>query len=172
MSIGYQGFEQVGVEGFVGLLNHLCIGIEDIDHKGDWVKLLLDTAQSPKGAQHLPHPYWEPLVELVVSYPWLLEGGSSYNPQTIVSLESGKEWDKLECWVGIVWMVWPPGCGKTTEEDLQHITLLLVHQQPSAIQKLGQWMERWSKRSSKGIPEAFQQICKQVHPNPAEQEVL
>ena len=170
MSIGYQGFEQVGVEGFVGLLDHLQISIEDIDHKGDWVKLLLDAAQSSEGAQNLPHKYWETLVELAVSYPWLLEGGNNYSPHTMVSLEDAEEWEKLECWMGIVWMVWPPGCGKTTKEDLQHITLLLVHQRPGVIQKLGQWMERWSKRSSKDIPEAFQQIYQGVYS--AEQEVL
>jgi len=172
MSIGYQGFEQVGVERFVRLLNHLHISIEDLDHKGDWVKLLLDTAQSSEGAQHLPCPYWESLVELVVSYPWLLEGGNNYHPHIMGSLEGSEQWDKLECWVGIVWMVWPPGCGKTTKEDLQHITLFLANKWPGAIQKLGQWIERWSKRSSKDIPEAFQQIHKQVHPNPAEEEVL
>jgi len=171
MAIGYQGFEEVGVEGLVGLLSHLCISIEDVDHKGDWVKLLLDIAQSSEGAQHLPNSYWELLVELVVSYPWLLEG-SNYNPHTMVSLESAEEWDKLEYWVGIVWMVWPPGCGKTTEEDLEHITLLLVHKQPGAIQKLGQWVERWNKRSSKGIPKALQQICEQAYPKVAEQDVL
>ena len=34
--IGHRGFLRVGVEQFVGLLNNLCVGIEDMDDKVRW----------------------------------------------------------------------------------------------------------------------------------------
>ena len=65
--------------------------------------------------------------------------------------------------MGAVWMIWPPGVGRMTEEDLGHPTLLLFRQRPGAIQKLEQWMERWSKQLFGSIPETFRQLCKQAH---------
>jgi hypothetical protein len=75
----------------------------------------------------------------------------------MISLEAAGEWDKLECWMAFVWIVWPPEKGKTTEK----ITLSLFHQQPGVIHKLNQWMEGWSKRWSTEIPKSFQQVCNQ-----------
>ena len=168
--IGYQEFEQVGIEGFVGLLNDLQVHCKDIDDKVKWARLLLETIQSPEGIQHLSHLYWELLVEIVVSKPLWLKN-STYNPQTMISLKETEEWDKLVCWMGVVWILWPPEKGETREEDLGHITLSLFHQQPGAIQKLEQWMEQlggcWGQ-----IPKSFQQICKQAHDEVAQQARL
>ena len=50
-----------------------------------------------------------------------------------------------------------------TEEDLEHPTLLLFHQRPSAAQRLEQWMERWSQKCGKDIPESLQRILTRVH---------
>ena len=60
------------------------------------------------------------------------------------------------------WMVWPPGAGGITEEDLDRLMLSLFRQRPGAFRKLEQWMERWSQSNNKDIPESFQQICKQA----------
>ena len=51
--IGYEGFEEVGVEIFTGLLNYFHVCVEDMDDKHGWIQLLLDVIQSPGGAQHL-----------------------------------------------------------------------------------------------------------------------
>jgi hypothetical protein len=94
--------------------------------------------------------------------------GWTYNPHTMTSLEASKEWDKLECWMGVVWMIWPPEKGETTEEVLECVMLSLFHQWPGAIQKLKQRMEKWSKSGPRNIvPESFHQICAK-----AEQDVL
>ena len=160
--IGYKGFEGVGVDRFVELLNHFHVTVEDMDRKHNWELLLLDALQSPEGAQHLSHWYWELLVELTTLESLWLEGAIAYSPQVMTFLTEAQEWSKLECWIGIVWMVWPPGAGGATEGDLIHSMLLLFKQQPGAVWKLKQWMEQWSQQPTNNIPESFQKICDQV----------
>jgi hypothetical protein len=163
---GHQASELVGVEEFTGFLNNLCVGIGEIeikDQKG-WGSLLLHIIQSSNGIQHLSHQYWELLVELVIS--WANREDWTYSPHTVTSLEASKEWGKLECWMAVVWMVWPPEKGETTEEDLEHAMLSLFHQQPSAIQKLKQWIEAYEGGPDGEcmVPESFHRICaKAVH---------
>lgn len=164
--IGYQAFEQVGTKVFIGLLNVLHIGVKDVDRKVRWARFLLDIIQSSEGIQYLPHSYWELLVELSVSVSqWLKD--VAWSPHIMTSLEANQEWDKLECWMGIVWMVWPPGGSTSIEETLEHVTLSLFHQRPDAVQKLGQRMRQWSAESYHTIPEAFQKIYNQVCPEVA-----
>jgi len=168
--IGYQGFEQVAVGEFVRLLNDVCVGVEDMDSKDRWGRLLMDTIQSSEGIQYLSYPYWKLLVEFAVSEPQMLVD-STYNPSVITSLEDAKEWDKLECWMGVVWILWPPEDGETVVGDLEHTMQLLSCQWPGAIQKLEQWMEQWSN-CSRFIPESFQQMCKQVDLKAVQQDTL
>lgn len=106
-------------------------------------------------------------MELVAYYSDELRD-ITYIPHIMLSLEDKQEWDKLECWITIVWMVWPPESGGTKEEDLKHVMLLLFYQQPGALQKLEEQMEKWSWE----IPESFQQICKQAHDEVAQQVTL
>ena len=64
--------------------------------------------------------------------------------------------------MGIVWMLLPeeldPG-----EGDLGHSMTLLFRQRPGAVQKLEQWMERWSQTAGKDVPESFKQAHKKGH---------
>lgn len=64
--------------------------------------------------------------------------------------------------MGIVWMLWPLGAGRMTEEDLDRSMLLLFRQRPGAPQKLKQWMEQWSQKRDKEISGSFQRICKRA----------
>ena len=166
--IGYQEFKQVGVEVFFKLVDDLQAHVEESD-KIEWTSLLLDIIQSTEGIQHLSLPHWELLVVIIVSYGQWLEG-STYSPQTMISLKEAEEWDKLECWIGVVWMLWPRE-GETAERDLRNTTLALFHQRPGAVQKLEQWMEQWADEWRR-IPESFQQICKQAHDGAAQQAGL
>jgi len=170
--IGYQQFEQVGVEGFVRLLNDLEVCEEDMDTRHVWADLILDTIQSSEGIQHLSHSYWELLVKLIVHWGWgyQLRAGM-YNPHIIISLQDAKEWDKLKCWICIVWIVWPED--SETQDDLEHVMLSLFHQQPAALQKLEEWMKQWSQvHWWHKIPNSFQQICKQGHDKVTQQNTL
>ena len=160
--VGYAGFEGVGMGRLVELLNHLHVTVGDIDLPGKWVRFLTNILQTSEGIQLLSHWYWELLLELAISYPWLLQEVTTYNPQTMVFLTDAQEWSKLECWIGTVWMSWPPEAGRITEADLSRSTLLLFQQRPGAFQKLEQWMERCSQINDENIPESFQRICKQA----------
>ena len=165
--IGYKGFE-VGVERFIELLDHLHVTAEDIEdgHELPWVKLLMETLQSFKGAQHLPDSYWELLVELAILTPsWISRDDINiiYNPQTMTFLTEAKEWSKLECWTGTVWMLLPREADAMAGGDLGRSMLLLFCQRPGALQKLERWMERWGQENNEEIPESFEQICKQAH---------
>jgi hypothetical protein len=160
--IGYKGFEEVGVEGLIGLLDRLHVTVEDMDDKSVWAKLLLETFQTPEGAQHLSHWYWELLVDLTISLPWLPQDRPAYSPRIMEFLTDAQEWSKLEYWIGIVWMLWPLGAGGMTREDVENSTRLLFHQRPGATQKLEQWIERWSRGPVNHIPDSFRLVCERA----------
>ena len=158
--IGPWEFE-VGEGEFFRLLNHLRVGVEDMDKEDPWVTLLTHVIQHPEGVRNLPHPYWELLVELSLSGS-LQHGSIAWDPDIMTSLEGDQEWGKLECWTSIAWMLWPPEAGITTEADLGGVTLSLFRRRPDAILKLGRLAERWSEERCEGVPESFRRICDQA----------
>jgi len=160
--IGYKGFEGAGVERFAELLNHLHVAVEDMDRKGNWAKLLLDIIRSSEGTQHLSHWYWELLVGLAVSESWLVSLDSAHSLRIVAFLTEAEEWSRLECWMGIIWMVLPREANAMAEGDLGHSMLLLFRQRPGAVQKLEQWIEQWGQENYEEVPESFKQICKRV----------
>ena len=170
--IGYEGFERVGVERFVELLNHLRVTVEDMYYRSEWLMLLSVTLQTSEGTQHLSHWYWELLVELAISWSLWLRYDVTYNPQIMKSLAEAQEWSKLECWMETVWILWPPEADGITEEDLGHSILSLFRQRPGAFEKLEHWMERWSQTNHKSVPESFQRICKQAQEEIAQWDTL
>ena len=155
--IGYKKFEGVGVERFCQLLDHLYVTVVDVDRKHRCIRLLLGCLKSPEGIQHLSYRCWKLLAELATSE----DMNPIYNHQIMVSLAEAQEWDKLECWIATVWMMWPPGT-VAIEEDLERQTSLLFHQRPDAVRKLTLWMERWSKEHGEEVPESFKRICQQA----------
>ena len=158
--ICHKGFEEGGIGKFVEFLNHLRVGVEDMINRTSWASILLYTIQSSKGARLLSNHSWELLVELTILRSWWPRG-HTYNPQVTVSLLEAREWDKLECWMGVVWMAWPPQIDAKTG-DVERAMILLLRQRPGAVQKLTQWMKQWSEGYEE-VPEVFQRICKQPH---------
>lgn len=161
--VGYQAFEEVGVESFIELLDDLRVTVKDMDDKDEWVLLLLDIIRSSNGAQCLPHWYWELIAELAVSESWWLRLGPTNSQKIMESLTDAQEWSNLECWMATVWMLSPPEAGVMREEDLSHSMVLLFRKQPDAAQELKRRMERWSQEREKDIPESFQRICERAH---------
>ena len=157
--IGYEGFREVETGKFVNLLNNLQIGIEDIDLKSAWASILLETVQHTKGVQHLAIQSWELLVELATEWTRISEDEDpEYVSRVTDSLLRAQEWDKLECWVGAVWMTWPPEA-EDAIEDLTRTMESLFRRRPSAVQKLTQLMEQWGKEWHEEVPKPFQEIC-------------
>ena len=157
---GYKGFEGAGVEKLVELLDHLHVTVEEMDDTDKWASLLLDVIRSSEGPQRLSHCYWEFLVERAV-----FRGLEFWNTDALKiakSLIDAQEWDKLECWIGTVWMV--SESARITGEDLERSTLLLLRQRPGAAQKLEQWIERWSQcLPRRRFPELLRRILTQAH---------
>jgi len=157
--IGYQEFEEVGVEQLIELLDDLGVGVEDVGDKEEWTLLLLNVIQSSEGVQGLSHRYRKLFGELTISWSWRLRG-YIWSSQITAFLKGSQERDKLECWIGVAWMVWPPGTGGTIKEDIEHTMLSLFRQRSDAIRKLKKRMERWSEENDYQVPESFKSICK------------
>jgi hypothetical protein len=154
--VGYKGFE-VGPERFIGLLNHL-----HVDFRFSYIpEVLLETAQSHERHQHLAIQSWESLVWSIVVLPEPFSN-TVYTPHVTSSLLGSQEWNKLECWMGIVWVLWPPET-EDVAEDLKHAMKSLFCQQPSAVHKLTRWVKRGWKEQWMDPPKSFQLMCKQAH---------
>ena len=160
--VGCKGFERVGVDRLVGLLDHLHVTVEDVDETNKWARILLDVLQTSEGPRRLSHRYWELLVEIAISLPQWMEDGLTYNPRITTFLVEAQEWNKLECWMGTVWVVWPPGIGGIARKDLERLMVLLSRQRPGATEKLEQWMERWGRSPFNKVPDSFQRACGQA----------
>ena len=137
--IGYKGFQEVGVEEFVGLLNDLHVGYKDMDSGVEWMEIFLDIIQTSGEIQQLSYEYWELLIQLTIPTPYVTTT-RAYNPHIISFLEENGEWNKLKCWMGIVCILWPPEDGETVEEELEQVMVSLFHQQPGLVQEFGQWV--------------------------------
>lgn len=149
-----------GPEGFVTLLDRLDIGIDDIPDMYERCVLLIpltEVVRSPEGRRSLSYPSWELIPELAFSLvkndtldsTWLdmlrsperrSPGSINYEVQVMVSLEEGREWDKLECWMGIVWFILLPKAD-SIPQDLERATLSLLRQRPGAAEKLEQRLQ-------------------------------
>jgi hypothetical protein len=133
--MGCRIFQEVGAGEFIGLLNHLYVGVEDVGKELTWGAVLLGVMESPEGVQLLDIQSWELLVELQLSFLWPPEG-FTLSPHVMDSLLASQQWDKLECWVGVCWM-----SPDYLEGNLHPGTLSLFCQRLGAIQKLRQWIQ-------------------------------
>ena len=127
----------VGVEELIALLDRLSVGVADIALRKKWLWLLLYIVQSPEGRRSLSYPHWEFMVELADSVNWFQDASIDCDLEVMFSLEEEEEWDKLECWSGLVWSYRSPKIDTITE-DLERATLSLLRQRPGALRKL-QW---------------------------------
>ena len=159
--IGCKGFEEVGVERLVELLNHLRVAVEDMKDSPGCVELLVAILQTSEGVQRLSPRYWELLVELAISLPQLGRNGLHYSSQITTSIIEAQEWNKLECWMGVVSILWPPEADGIPSDDLECSIHLLLQKRPGAAQKLEQWMKQWCQQCEGNIPESFQRTLRQ-----------
>jgi len=171
--IGYRRFERVGLEGMVALLNGLDVSFEDVQRAWEWKELLPAIIKSSSGIPPLSLQWWKLLVEIAIREPLLVD---AYPTHVMASLERAGEWDKLVCWLGVVWSSWPPETGKTTEEELEHAMQSLSRQRPDTIQELEQWVEQWSSNWGwlwlNGASTSFRRICEQVRLKETSQATL
>ena len=155
--IDFREFERVGVKEFAELLGRLSIGANDMDDPSRWPKILVSIVRFPQGRRSLPHPCWELMMGLAIDRPRSLDDLDDHE-QVMVSLEEEQEWDILEYWVGLVWILQRPNIGGVPE-DVKRVTLSLFRQRPDAIQKLEQWLRRSTADGSLESVECIQWIC-------------
>lgn len=160
---GISTYSKQWEERFIELLNRLHIVIEDMRALTTWGILawvLLEIIQSREGARHLAIQSWELLAEIAIK--GILKG-AVYSLDVTPSLLEAQEWDKLECWMAIVWMSWPLDPGNTAK-DVEDSMTLLFRERPGAAQELTRWVERrWGDSSRHGRErESFQQICERT----------
>ena len=173
-------FAPAEVEGFVMLLDHLDIGINDLPDMGQKCELLIpliEVVQSPQGRQSLSYSYWELIPELAFSlvengylgnmlFMYILQfprrrspGPTNFELQVAISLEEDQEWDKLECWIAFMWFILHP----TTDLIpwyLERATLLLL-QRPGAAKKLEQRLQRLTVHAPECL-ECLRLVCERA----------
>lgn len=149
--VGYEGFEEVGTKKLIESLNHLLVGFKkgEMPPPYDWGIVLMETTQSSEDLRHLAIPSWELLMIFIPIYTW---SGMKYTTHVTSSLLDSQEWDKLERWIHIVWMIWPPDTDNITE-GLKHAMESLILHQPNAVGELVKLVEEWSKEHDADVPE-------------------
>ena len=164
--IGLRGFERVGMEAFVGLLNRLEVEIDDVGNAiGGWASLVLGVIGSEVGKGLLSLRYWKLLVRLVGSLSDPLSGESSsalWDTEIIGSLEADGEWEKLEFWLGALWITPPPeDSDPSLINEIVRVTAVLFEQEPTAVRKLRGWVERSAGGSFGRVhADEFLRVCK------------
>ena len=156
-AIGFGALEGMGRGVFVQVLNRLQICDKEVWNLSLWTAILLEVVQSPEGVRNLAIQSWELLTELTTRRTW---ENATYSPQVTVTLLEAQEWEKLECWMGIVWMTWASELGDVTE-DFRYAMISLFRQRPGAVRQLTRWMERWSENHQRDVPRSFYEICRQ-----------
>ena len=155
---GVNGFEEAGVENFVSLVNSPGAMVEERDLLDGWGPTLLDVIQSPGARRHLALQSWELLTRLTLNSSWW--GPTSYTSGVTVSLSDEQEWDKLECWLIVVMVLWHQRIDDDTGVDLECAMESLFRQRPCAVQKLTKWMKQCE--CGVGVLETFERICKRA----------
>ena len=168
----YNGSSDAGVEKLIALLNHLHVTARDMDEKHRWTSLLFNVIQSPEGAQRLSLSPWELLVELAASESCQLGPRETNASKIAKSLVGVEGWDRLECWIKIVW-TFPGASGKPREElgDIAEEEFEnLFEKRRGAAQRLEEWMEKWmtAQGESDPIPESFKRIYERANEGPTD----
>lgn len=149
----------IGAEQFTDLLDRLKVGIDDIrDARDHWTLLILRVIASEVGREHLSLWYWELLVELVGRSSGKFP--SFFDEAVLRSLVEKEEWEKLACWLGLVWSMQPPSAGALPVEMVTNATATLLTRIPTAAQRLGDLVVDSAEGSFGRIHGGeFKQVC-------------
>lgn len=151
----HRGSRDSGLE-TISLLNRL-------DVEGEvWDDVLEDVIHSPAGLRGLSLGYWRLMLESMGD-TWCLE------PRDIEAMRLLREvsdWEKLEIWMLVVWACLPHSSGVADEsvEEIEGVTLELISQRRSAIQRFG---ALYGQKASENLyyracKERLQNICNQA----------
>ena len=147
----------------VHLLNCLDTSMDNLVER-DQADLLWRAVVGPGGLELSPH-YWRLLHRFLVDgkTPFSLE---SCDWDVMRALREVEDWEKLEVWMLFTWRFLPQCNVPEPIEDIRQVTLELLSQRPSALQKFeSMYREESSEREeeSNNAPErVLQDICKRA----------
>lgn len=138
----------------VHLLNRLKVGMDDVDDRKEWIRLLVGVIRSPPGLEGLSLDHWNLLRKLML----VTEIAGGFLPRDVEVmklLEEVEDWEKLEAWIVTMW--WPPYNWFDGEmEDIEKATLKLLHRRPSLLPK---FEDRVSRKLVKTHKTKLREIC-------------
>jgi len=131
------------------LLNRLDVGVDDIEDRNSWARLLVGVICSPAGLEGLSICYWH----LLEGLPKLWELPAARGMEVARLLEEAEDWEKLEVWIAILWKLFQQEDSESKkdseseedpkseedakpmpdEEHLKQVTLKLLQRRPSAF---------------------------------------
>ena len=153
----------------VRLLNCLNADMDNLSefHQAD---LLWRVVVGPGGLELSPH-YWRLLQR------FLVDGETTFNLEScdwdvMRALREVEDWEKLEVWMLFIWR-FLPRCGMPESiEDIRQVTLELLSQRPSALQKFesirreessdGEESSDRKEESNNNLKQVLQDICKRA----------
>ena len=116
------------------LLNHLEVDVDEMEKKDIWVNLLVSAIRSPMGFESLSSHNWR-LLEKLLSTKSFYWHYVERDMEVMRSLEKAEDWEKLEVWMGIVWMSLRVSGPRESMEGIEQVTLELFLRQPSALRR-------------------------------------
>ena len=147
----------------VHLLNRLNTNMDNLDERNR-ADLLWRAVVGPGGLE-LSHHYWRLL------HRFLVDGNTSFELEScdwdvMRALREVGDWEKLEVWMLFIWK-FLPWCGMPELiEDTRQVTLDLLSQRPSALQKFenmyGEESNNGEEESNSTPEQVLQDICKQA----------
>jgi len=116
------------------LLNHLEADVDDVEEKGIWVKLLVEVIRSE--CWILSSHCWR-LLDKLTSTAGFFGNHVVRDTEVMRALEDAKDWEKLEVWMGIVWMSLQSSEDVEIPEleEIEQATLRLCVRRLSALQR-------------------------------------
>jgi len=124
----------------VRLLNRLEADVDDVVKKEGWVNLLVGTIRLPMGFESLSSCDWRLLGKLT-STTGLLGYHLPRDMEVMRSLEEVEDWEKLEVWMVVMWMLRPVPAVETVQ-GIGKATIKLFSRQPSVLQRFENLWER------------------------------
>jgi len=158
--IGYPEFERAGIEKFVPLLNGLEIEVHEMGWRSRWTSFLWNVLRSFPGQRHLSSHYWQYIVPMAMQpglFPLHLKPSDL---DTMKSFEEAEDWERLEVWVGMMWILELPEEGIEVEE-VERATRTLFCKRPGAFQTVEEWVLGASEENSLYVQhgDIFRMVC-------------
>lgn len=139
--IGYPEFERVGVQKLVPLLNGLKIEVHEMEWRSRWMSFLWSVLRSPPGQQYLSPHYWQCIVPMAMQPGLFALSIDPSDLEIMKSFEEAGDWEKLEVWIGMMWILeLPEDMVQVEVEEVKQVTQILFYKHPNALKTVEGWV--------------------------------